>query len=146
MRGSAAGCGVPPGRVGSPAVECFGRRRLESAPVLRARLRPGGTPQPATTGGGLPARAGWWWVGVALCGLAAGCGTVARMTRVEGDGGWSGARRAEEVARLAAVPAAEAVPTGPLTLAAALALAARGNRRIAEAEERMAGHGSRHGR
>ena len=137
MRGSAAGCGVPPGRVGSPAVECFGRRRLESAPVLRARLRPGGTPQPATTGGGLPARAGWWWVGVALCGLVAGCGTVARMTRVEGDGGWSGARRAEEVARLAAAPAAEAAPAGPLTLTAALALAARGNRRIAEAEEQL---------
>ncbi|HTD26747.1 MAG TPA: hypothetical protein VK649_07210, partial [Candidatus Elarobacter sp.] len=62
---------------------------------------------------------------------------MARMTRVEGDGGWSGARRAEEVARLAAAPAAEAAPAGPLTLTAALALAARGNRRIAEAEEQL---------
>jgi len=55
-------------------------------------------------------------VALALCALAVGFGTAAR--------------RAEEVA----------------PLAAALALAARGNRRIAEAEERMAGHGSRHGR
>src|SRR5207302_1435740 len=57
--------------------------------------------------------------------------------RVAGSGGWSGARRAEEVARLAAAPAAEAAPAGPLTLTAALALAARGNRRIAEAEEQL---------
>jgi len=55
-------------------------------------------------------------VALALCALAVGFGTAAR--------------RAEEVA----------------PLAAALALAARGNRRIAEAEARMAGHGSRHGR
>jgi len=41
------------------------------------------------------------------------------------------------VARLAAAPSAEAAPAGPLTLAAALALAARGNRRIAEAEEQL---------
>ena len=82
---------------------------------------------------------------LALC-LVVGCGTARRLTRAEGDGGWSSARRTEEVARLAAPAAAEVAPTGPLTLAAALALAARGNRRIAEAEERMAGHGSRHGR
>src|SRR5437870_4744783 len=54
-----------------------------------------------------------------------------------GGGGWSSARRAEEVARLAAAPSAEAAPAGPLTLAAALALAARGNRRVAEAEEQL---------
>src|SRR5207249_2729852 len=62
---------------------------------------------------------------------------AARLRRVEGDGGWSAVRRAEEVARLAAAPSGEAAPGGPLTLAAALALAARGNRRIAEAEEQV---------
>jgi len=67
--------------------------------------------------GALLCHSAWcWWVALALCALAVGFGTAAR--------------RAEEVA----------------PLAAALALAARGNRRIAEAEERMAGHGSRHGR
>ena len=91
MRGSGAGAGVPPGRVGSPAVECFGRRRLSRTAVVRARLRPGSTPAPAMCAGALLCHSAWcWWV--------------------------------------------------------ALALAARGNRRIAEAEERMAGHGSRHGR
>ncbi len=136
MRGSGAGAGVPPGRVGSPAVECFGCQRLSRTTVVRARLRPGSTPAPTTTGGGLPPHPAWWWVGLALCGLVVGCGTAARFTRAEGDGGWSAARRAEEVARLAA-PSAEAAPAGPLTLAAALALAARGNRRIAEAEEQL---------
>ncbi|MEW6267807.1 MAG: TolC family protein [Thermodesulfobacteriota bacterium] len=94
--------------------------------------------------------------------LAAGC---ASFTRPEGDGGWSEARRREEMARLQAAAGvsapAEAVatedgaathavagepragaspmfPPGPaqadtLDLARALELAARGNRRIAEA-------------
>src|SRR5437773_3748606 len=137
MRGRGAGRGVPPGGVGSPAGECFGRRSRPSAAVVRARLRPGGTPHPATCAAAL-ARPAWGGGGLALCVLlAVGCGTAARLTRVEGDGGWSAARRAEEVARLAASPSAEAVPAGPLTLAAALALAARGNRRVAEAEEQL---------
>src|SRR5439155_12457538 len=72
-----------------------------------------------------------------VCGRVAGWGKAARLARAEGDGGGSPARRAEEVARLAAAPSAEAAPAGPLTLAAALALAARGNRRIAEAEEQL---------
>ena len=93
----------------------------------RAPDSPRRYPAPRPTGGAV----------LAVCVLVAGCGTVARMTRVEGDGGWSGARRAEEVARLAAAPSAEAAPPGPLTLAEALALAARGNRRIAEAEEQL---------
>jgi len=88
--------------------------------------------------GGPQAMLGWILGAVlAVCVLVAGCGTVARMTRAEGDGGWSAVRRAEEVARLAAAPSAEAAPAGPLTLAEALALAARGNRRIAEAEEQL---------
>ncbi|MFN8544371.1 MAG: hypothetical protein U0807_09190 [Candidatus Binatia bacterium] len=77
---------------------------------------------------------------VALCWLAAACGTVARYTRPEGDGGWSPAARDEELERRAAaaavsldaVPVAE-VRSGPLDLATALALAAKGNRRIAVA-------------
>ncbi|TMB60355.1 MAG: TolC family protein [Deltaproteobacteria bacterium] len=137
MGGSRAGAGVPPGRVGSPAVEGFGCRRLSRTTVVRARLRPGSTPAPAMCAGTPPPRPAWWWVGFALCALALGCGAAARLTRVEGDGGWSAARRAEEVAHLAAAPSAEAAPAGPLTLAAALALAARGNRRIAEAEEQL---------
>ena len=80
----------------------------------------------------------------------AGCGTVARWTRPEGDGGWSPARRQEEIARRAATagvdlgtgtPAAIGGPTppdtgaGPIDLGSALALAARGNRRVAEAAQ-----------
>jgi outer membrane protein len=81
----------------------------------------------------------------------AACGSVSRWTRPEGDGGWSPARRQEEIAQRAAaagvdlgtgVPAptggaAQAPDTGagPIDLNAALALAARGNRRIAEATQ-----------
>jgi outer membrane protein len=74
-----------------------------------------------------------------LCGLIAGCGTAARLTRPEGDGGWAPERRQEEVARLAPAPIVPAAPAAPLTLADALALAERGNRRIAEAEQDLAG-------
>jgi len=66
------------------------------------------------------------------CALLAACGVTARLTRPEGDGGWSPERRQEEVARGAAE--ALAPPAEPLTLADALALAERGNRRVAEAE------------
>ena len=77
--------------------------------------------------------------------LAAACGPVARLTRPDGDGGWSAARRHDELAaraasagvRLDAVPAPPVAPTGPLDLAAALALAGHGNRRIAEAEAQV---------
>jgi len=74
---------------------------------------------------------------LACCALAAACG----ITRPEGDGGWPPARRQEELSRRAtaagvptgAAPAAPQAPVAPLTLDDALALAARGNRRIAEA-------------
>jgi outer membrane protein len=68
-----------------------------------------------------------------VCAVLAGCGTAARLTRPEGDGGWTSEQRRDEVARAATV--AEPSPGGPLTLASALAIAERGNRRIAEAEE-----------
>lgn len=83
------------------------------------------------------------------------CGVGARLTRPEGDGGWSAARRERELGQLAtaagvaypvgdAEPAATAaVPAAPLTLSAALALAARSNRRIGEAERTVAGAGQR---
>jgi hypothetical protein len=87
-------------------------------------------------------------LGVALA-VAAGCGVLARLTRPEGDGGWSPAHREEELGRRAAAagvtyPATalapgDKAPAGPLTLADALALAAGGNRRIAEAEKQVEG-------
>jgi outer membrane protein len=87
--------------------------------------------------------------GVALA-LAA-CGPVAVMTKPEGDGGWSAARRHEELAARAAAAAvpldgASAEPTvdaGPLALADVVALAARGNRRIAEARYALDAAGAR---
>ena len=74
-----------------------------------------------------------------VCVLLVACGTAARLTRPEGNGGWSPDRRAAEVAAHVdpTVPAA-APPAQPLTLAAALELAAHGNRRVAEAEDRLA--------
>jgi outer membrane protein len=78
---------------------------------------------------------------VGLLLLVAGCGAVARVTRPEGDGGWGAERRQKEVATHAAAagvaleaPAPEPAAK-PLDLPTALALAARGNRRIAEAEQ-----------
>jgi outer membrane protein TolC len=70
--------------------------------------------------------------------LLAACGTAARLTRPEGDGGWSQERRGEEIARHVEAEPPPPAP-GPLTLADALALAERGNRRIAEAEQTVAG-------
>ncbi|HLY39179.1 MAG TPA: hypothetical protein VKU61_14135, partial [Candidatus Binatia bacterium] len=73
------------------------------------------------------------------CVLLVACGTAARLTRPEGDGGWSPDRRAAEVAaHVDPVASAAAAPAEPLTLAAALALAAHGNRRVAEADDRLA--------
>jgi len=70
-----------------------------------------------------------------VCAIVAACGTVGRLTRPEGDGGWSPERRREEIARRADTPSPEPPrASGPLTLPDALALAEVGNRRIAEAE------------
>lgn len=83
----------------------------------------------------------------ALCGCAS-------FTRPDGDGGWSSERRQEELARLQsaalspatsapgsdadeAPPEPERDPQRQLDLAQALALAARGNRRIAEAQKQL---------
>jgi len=79
-------------------------------------------------------------VGVALGALCVvACGTAARLTRPEGDGGWSRERRDAEIARLADAPTPPPTPPATLTLADALALAERGNRRIAEAEKAVGG-------
>ena len=71
--------------------------------------------------------------------LLAACGTAARLTRPEGDGGWAPERRRDELARLETAAAGAPEAAGPLTLEDALALAERGNRRIAEAERGLAG-------
>ena len=77
-----------------------------------------------------------WTLG---CALLVACGTTARLTRPEGDGGWSADRRTAEVAaRLDPAVPPPSPPAEPLTLAAALALAGHGNRRVAEAEHRLA--------
>lgn len=72
------------------------------------------------------------------------------MTRPDGDGGWSAERRREELGRRAAaagvdLDAAEpALPADrPLSLPEALALAAGGNRRIAQAERQLGEAGAR---
>jgi outer membrane protein TolC len=82
----------------------------------------------------------------AFCLLLAGCGAVHTLTRPEGDGGWSPARRQAELGKRAVTAgvaldggsAVREVPTLPLDLPAALALAAGHNRRIAEAEQLVA--------
>lgn len=92
------------------------------------------------------------------CALLPGC---AWFTRPDGDGGWDAERRRDELARLqsaALSPATSPVATGtsdadaaeaaaaskagrddahPLDLPSALALASRGNRRIAEAQQQL---------
>jgi outer membrane protein TolC len=76
--------------------------------------------------------------GLALAAILSGCAPLAHFTSPEGDGGWSAARRAEEIGKRAQAAGvafverpAPAVPAGPLDLPTALRLAARGNRRIA---------------
>jgi outer membrane protein TolC len=76
--------------------------------------------------------------------LGVACGPSRVLTRPEGNGGWSEARRRDELERRATAAAValdpEAPPPGPddadapLSLGQALALATAGNRRIAEAE------------
>ncbi len=81
--------------------------------------------------------------------ILAGCQSVRSLTRPEGDGGWDLSERRAEVARRAAAagvtfnpPSAGASGSsaGPtmLDLPAALQMAASGNRRIADARERVA--------
>ena len=81
-------------------------------------------------------------LGLVPLALVAACGLGARLTRPEGDGGWSAARRTRELDHVAgqaaaAYPPVEAPPSAPLTLADALALAASRNRRIAGAEKQL---------
>jgi outer membrane protein len=76
--------------------------------------------------------------------LAVACGPARVLTRPEGNGGWSEARRRDELEHRATAAGVafdpEAPPPGPddvdtpLSLGGALALATTGNRRIAEAE------------
>lgn len=77
---------------------------------------------------------------------------MAVLTKPEGDGGWTPARRHEELSARAAAAGVTLSPTpddvpappdGPLGLADVLALATRGNRRIAEAEHTVAAAGQR---
>lgn len=89
-------------------------------------------------------------VRAAVAAIAVGlvsCASVAEFQRPSGDGGWSAARRAEELgalARRAGVDfgaAAEATPPTPrpLDLATAVTMAAKGNRRIAISERQLQG-------
>jgi outer membrane protein TolC len=82
--------------------------------------------------------------------LLLACGPVAVLTRPDGDGGWSPERRHEELSRRAAsagvdLEASEPSPPPdqPLSLAEAIALAAGGNRRIAQAERQLGEAGAR---
>lgn len=87
------------------------------------------------------------WAGLALC--VGGCALRPGFWRPEGGGGWTAARRSEELGRIAgragvsftAEAPARAAPSPrprPLDLAAALALAAEGNRRIALSDRQVA--------
>jgi outer membrane protein TolC len=89
-------------------------------------------------------RADPWRVGLPVLALLAGCSLGARLTRPEGDGGWSPERRSRArgalaeragVTRTKGLP--EAAPPVPLALADALSLAATRNRRIAQAEKQL---------
>jgi outer membrane protein TolC len=80
--------------------------------------------------------------------VLAACGPAAMLTRPDGDGGWTAARRLTELEARAAAGAVELEPvptatargaaTAPLTLGAALQRAASGNRRVAEARQQLA--------
>jgi outer membrane protein TolC len=82
---------------------------------------------------------------IALC--LASCAPVADFQRPSGDGGWSATRRAEELGALArragvdfaAAPEPTPPASRPLDLATALAMAAKGNRRIAISESQLQG-------
>jgi outer membrane protein len=83
---------------------------------------------------------------------AAGCSLGARLTKPQGDGGWTPAQRRDELAERARIAGVDlgdgptpsdtspgetelsVAPTHALTLAEALSLAAKSNRRIAESE------------
>ncbi len=81
---------------------------------------------------------------LAACVLATACGPARVLTEPAGDGGWSVERRRDELARRATAAAVALDPSeeamlsddvsAPLSLDDALALAATGNRRIAEAD------------
>src|SRR5262245_39026827 len=80
------------------------------------------------------------WASTATLLLVCGCATA---WRPEGDGGWSPARRAEELGVLAQragvdLEGVETPPPRTLDLATALALAADGNRRIAMSRRDLA--------
>jgi outer membrane protein TolC len=87
------------------------------------------------------------------CALAAvvALSACATLTRPEGDGGWSAERRREELARRATAarvvlePAPEPTPSPdePLDLSEAIVLAARHDRRIAQAEKSVGGAAAR---
>lgn len=98
-------------------------------------------------------RAAWLWALPLVLSVVMGCGALAKLTRPEGDGGWTAAQRNRELAERATAagvafgqpapgapttpPAPPAAQAGPLDLHAALALAMTGNRRIAEAGKQV---------
>ena len=82
---------------------------------------------------------------LAAVALLASCRPIARLTRAEGDGGWTPARRQEALAEIASranvsLDAAPppAPPAGPLDLPTVVAMAAANNRRVGEAVEQLA--------
>lgn len=81
----------------------------------------------------------------AISALMTGCSVAERMTRIEGDGGWSAERREEEIAQRTSIaepptrpPAAATAPLAAhdrtLDLNDVLELASRNNRRIRESQ------------
>src|SRR5262245_37725908 len=75
--------------------------------------------------------------------LLPSCRPVAQLTRTGGEGGWTPARRQQELAGIAAraeVPldAAPVPPPGPIDLPTAVEMAAAQNRRVAQAAEQLA--------
>ena len=89
------------------------------------------------------------WAPALALSVVVGCGTLAKLTRPEGDGGWGREQRDHELAERANAAGVEfgqptdaattrpAPQPGPLDLHAALALATTGNRRIAEAGQQV---------